>query len=73
MEDICLDMEYMLNVKVSAYWRICWAILTPVLLIIILVYSLATMETLTYGHASYPSSAIGNYQFYLTEQIFRKY
>lgn len=57
VEDICLDMEYMLGRKVGAYWRICWAILTPCLLITILVYSLATMEPLKYGSVSYPDSA----------------
>jgi len=26
---ICSDIEFMLNVKTSFYWRICWAIVAP--------------------------------------------
>lgn len=59
LEDICLDMEYMLDIKVNAYWRICWAVITPILLIIILIYSLITMEELTYGSASMSNAAMG--------------
>lgn len=53
-------MEYMLEMKVNIYWRICWAVITPVLLIIILIYSMAVMEPITYGSYEYPESAHGN-------------
>ncbi|GLV34986.1 Nutrient Amino Acid Transporter 1 [Carabus blaptoides fortunei] len=59
LEDICLDMEFMLDMKVNAYWRICWAFVTPVLLIIILIYSLITMKELTYGSAAMSTTALG--------------
>lgn len=59
LENFCNDIEFMVGRKVSPYWRICWGIITPVLMIVILVYSMATMEPLTYNKVAYPASATG--------------
>lgn len=40
--------------KVSFYWRFCWIFLTPVTMIIVFVYSTATLEPLTYAGLNYP-------------------
>jgi solute carrier family 6 amino acid transporter-like protein 5/7/9/14 len=51
------DVEFMVGRKLSAYWRLCWGIITPVLMIVILVYSLVTMETETYQDKLFPTSS----------------
>ncbi|XP_039962147.1 sodium-dependent nutrient amino acid transporter 1-like isoform X1 [Bactrocera tryoni] len=57
LRNFCDDVEFMTNRKVSIYWRLCWGIITPLLLAVIFIYSLAVMEPLTYAGWSYPSSA----------------
>lgn len=47
----------MLDRKPSAYWRICWFIVTPLMLIVIFIYTVATLSPLTYGDRSFPDSA----------------
>lgn len=46
--------------KVAVYWRICWSIITPTLLIVIFIYFLITTSRLKYGEHDYPDSALGN-------------
>lgn len=57
----CNDVEFMLNQKPGIYWRTCWGIITPALMIGILIYFLSTMEPLKYKDYIYPDSAYGNY------------
>ncbi|XP_077293803.1 sodium-dependent nutrient amino acid transporter 1-like [Arctopsyche grandis] len=54
----CNDIEFMLKMKVSIYWRLCWSVLTPMILIVILTYSLITLEKISYNGVEYPTSAI---------------
>lgn len=56
---ICMDIEFMLGIKTGWYWRICWAIITPALMIAIFVYNLATYEPVTYKGHEYPDFAYG--------------
>ncbi|KAH8271602.1 hypothetical protein KR018_010874 [Drosophila ironensis] len=51
---ICSDIEFMLNIKTSFYWRICWAIVAPGLMFLVLVYMLFSYEPLTYRGVEYP-------------------
>ncbi|KAH8401044.1 hypothetical protein KR009_002608 [Drosophila setifemur] len=51
---ICSDIEFMLNVKTSFYWRICWALVAPGLMFLVLVYMLVSYEPLTYRGVQYP-------------------
>lgn len=44
----------MLKIKTGWYWRICWGIVTPGLMIAILIYNLATLEPLQYNGRYYP-------------------
>ncbi|XP_058830523.1 sodium-dependent nutrient amino acid transporter 1-like isoform X2 [Topomyia yanbarensis] len=55
----CKDVEFMLGTRPNLYWRLCWRWLTPALMFAILVYSLATLEPLTYQGYVYPSIAYG--------------
>ncbi|XP_036347528.1 sodium-dependent nutrient amino acid transporter 1-like [Rhagoletis pomonella] len=56
LRNFCDDVEFMTNRKVSIYWRLCWGIITPILLAVIFIYSLVVMEPLTYATWSYPTS-----------------
>nr|AAO39513.1 RE33779p [Drosophila melanogaster] len=51
---LCQDAEYMLNIKTSNYYRICWSIVTPLVMLVILVYSLLTMRPLSYNGQEFP-------------------
>ncbi|XP_030382020.1 sodium-dependent nutrient amino acid transporter 1 [Scaptodrosophila lebanonensis] len=54
VDNICDDIRFMSNRSVSLYWRICWGFLTPVLMIVIFIYSMATTEPLKYSDLFYP-------------------
>lgn len=51
------DIEFMLQKQPSIYWRLCWFLITPMILIIIFVYTVVMMKALTYGSIPYPTSA----------------
>lgn len=53
LENLCIDIEYMLNIKSSFYWRICWSILTPGIMIAVFTYALINTEALTFGQDKY--------------------
>nr|XP_012151976.1 PREDICTED: sodium-dependent nutrient amino acid transporter 1-like isoform X2 [Megachile rotundata] len=57
LENFLDDVEYMLKRRPSIYWRVCWSVITPLLLAVILIYTLATLQPLTYSGISYPDSA----------------
>ncbi|XP_062135478.1 sodium-dependent nutrient amino acid transporter 1 [Drosophila sulfurigaster albostrigata] len=50
---VCRDVEFMLGIKTSKYYRICWGFITPLLMITILVYMLARYEPLKYKDYTY--------------------
>ena len=64
LENFLDDVEYMLKKRPSAYWRVCWAIVVPLLLAVILIYTIVTLRPLTYSNISYPDSAHGLYYPY---------
>lgn len=49
---------------VTAYWRICWSVVTPVLMIIIFVYSAFSIKPLTYSRQDYPGEYIGKIKWH---------
>ncbi|XP_076679954.1 sodium-dependent nutrient amino acid transporter 1 [Andrena cerasifolii] len=53
------DVEFMLGKKPSWYWRFCWAFITPVLMIVILAYTIITYEPPTYDGVPFPAYAYG--------------
>lgn len=58
VENFCWDMEFMLNRKVTAFWRISWMIVTPGLMIIIFVYSMALYKNPTFIEKQYPTPSL---------------
>lgn len=53
------DMEFMLGKRLGFYWRSCWLVITPLLMIVILIYMCATYEPPTYDGAPFPNYAYG--------------
>lgn len=60
---LCKDAEFMLGIKTGLYWRICWGIITPVLMGSIMIYTLVTLKPLTYNGYIYPNTAYGNNKY----------
>lgn len=54
---LCKDTEFMIGLKVGVYWRICWSIITPAIMTVILVYTFIAYEPLTYKDIVYPDWA----------------
>lgn len=74
LENFCWDIEFMLNWKVTRFWRFSWSIITPGLLIIIFIYNMARLENPTFMGKDFPTSAhvagwaifvVGSIQFIL--------
>lgn len=57
IENFLNDVEFMLDRKTGSYWRICWFLVTPLILLFIFFYTFATLQLLTYGEKEYPISA----------------
>ncbi|XP_059047002.1 sodium-dependent nutrient amino acid transporter 1-like [Achroia grisella] len=58
LENLCIDIEFMLGIKTSFYWRICWAIMTPLMMIAVFSYAMYTTEALKFGgEYIYPRAA----------------
>lgn len=49
----CHDIEFMLGKKTGFYWRFCWGILTPLMMIAILVYFVLNWSPPTYHDYEY--------------------
>lgn len=47
----------MINIKPGLYWRACWAIFTPLLMVTILIYTFITHKPLDYKGQIYPEWA----------------
>lgn len=54
MEDFCLDLEFTTGRKASFYWRFCWVFLSPVTMILVFFYQMATMKPLSYAGLEFP-------------------
>uniref|UniRef100_A0ABD2WQU3 Transporter n=1 Tax=Trichogramma kaykai TaxID=54128 RepID=A0ABD2WQU3_9HYME len=57
LESFLDDTEFMLKQRPSVYWRLCWAVVTPFMLITIFIYTVANLTPLTYENKEYPPSA----------------
>lgn len=58
VDRFCKDIEFMLGFRPNIYWRTCWRFITPVLMSVILLYTLITLEPIKDGDNEYPSIAI---------------
>jgi len=52
------DIEMMIGYKPCVWWRICWVILTPFILVCVLIYTIVQYKEPTYGGYEYPRWAI---------------
>lgn len=59
VSQICKDAEFMLGIQTSWYWRICWGIITPLMMISILIYQIVQYEPLKYNGYEYPTTYHG--------------
>lgn len=58
LNQICHDIEFMLNRRPSIYWRLTWGLITPGILIIVFLYTISTTPRLLYKDMhEYPNSA----------------
>lgn len=55
----CQDIEFMLGIKTGVIWRMCWSIITPLFMVCILGYTIATLEPIKYNGVPYPTWATG--------------
>lgn len=53
------DIEFMLKKRLSIFWRVCWSILTPGIILVIFIYTFANLELLKYNKNFYPYSVYG--------------
>lgn len=51
---LCQDIEFMLHIKTGWYWRLCWSLITPGLMFMVLIYTLVNYEPLRYKDTDYP-------------------
>jgi solute carrier family 6 (neurotransmitter transporter, glycine) member 5/9 len=58
LDNFCDDLEFMTGTAVSAYLRICWKVVTPLMMGIIFVYSMFVLESPTYSGLEFPPSLI---------------
>ncbi|XP_015175831.1 PREDICTED: sodium-dependent nutrient amino acid transporter 1-like isoform X2 [Polistes dominula] len=53
------DIEFMIGTRPNFYWRFCWSIITPVLMIVILIYTIVSYQPPTYDGMLFPDYAYG--------------
>uniref|UniRef100_A0A1B0B7D6 Transporter n=1 Tax=Glossina palpalis gambiensis TaxID=67801 RepID=A0A1B0B7D6_9MUSC len=53
----CEDIKFMLGMNTSIYWRLCWSLISPALLLSVLIYTLLDLRPLTYKNREYPRAA----------------
>lgn len=53
VDRFCKDIEFMIERRTGLYWRICWKIVTPLIMIGILGYFVLTWQPLTYQDREY--------------------
>lgn len=49
----------MLKKTVGVYWRVCWGLFTPTVLILVFFYFIATLERIDYEGKPYPNLVLG--------------
>lgn len=67
IDRLCRDTEFMIGRNPGWYWRTCWGILTPLMMVFILLYTLISYKPLTYKGEYYPSTAYGKHYHHSTQ------
>lgn len=58
---LCRDIDFMISHKPGLYWRLCWGILTPLMMIVILIYTVVSFTPATYKGLAYPEWATSKF------------
>ncbi|XP_034248378.1 sodium-dependent nutrient amino acid transporter 1-like [Thrips palmi] len=58
IDNLCRDLELMLGHSPGLYWRVTWGLITPVTMIVILVYTIATAQRLEHNGLPFPDGAV---------------
>ncbi len=53
---LCKDIEFMLGIKTGLYWRICWGLISPLIMTAILIFKAITLKPLKYHDYTYTES-----------------
>lgn len=61
LESFCNDIQFMIGRRPSWYWRVCWLIITPIFMIVVFIYSMATLQPLLYAGKEYPESGYSEF------------
>jgi solute carrier family 6 amino acid transporter-like protein 5/7/9/14 len=59
LSNFCRDIEFMLNIKIGWYWKICWGFIVPTSLISIFIFTFVNSTTLTHNNHEFPTIALG--------------
>ena len=73
VDNFCADIEFMLGRKTGWYWRICWAFIIPVSLLVIFFYVVIANEPLTHGSYVFGTGAIGELPFFQMNTFFIRF
>lgn len=68
LENFCTDINFMLKRTVGVYWRLCWGIFTPVVLILVFLYFVSTLKRIEYEGKPYPDVVLGKNKIIYTSQ-----
>lgn len=71
LQNLCDDIEFMCNKKVSLYWRLCWYFFTPVMMIVIFIYSMATIQPIKYSDLYFPLAGDGEFAIKIDQAYFK--
>lgn len=63
VDRFCKDIEFMLGRKTGLYWRVCWAFITPAIMIVILCYFVLTWKPINYQNYEYHPKMHGKKNF----------
>ena len=53
------DIEFMLDIRLTVYWKLTWAYIVPGVLLSIFIYSMSIYKPLGQGDYLYPTKAVG--------------
>lgn len=56
---LCDDVYFMLGYRPNIIWRMCWKFVTPIVMIVIFIYSLISLKPVTYNGYVYKDSHYG--------------
>ncbi|XP_055372752.1 sodium-dependent nutrient amino acid transporter 1-like [Condylostylus longicornis] len=57
VNNLCADIKFMISFNPGVFWRICWGLVTPIIMMAILIYFFVTYQPVTYKGVLYPNWA----------------